>query len=344
MAKVLIGLSGGVDSTVAAFLLLSAGHDVTGLTFVTCDAQFGETAAAKDAARQLGIPHVVVDMREEFEKKVIEPFVELYVSGVTPNPCVLCNRTVKFPALTRYADENGFDLIATGHYAEIIKNGETYELHAALDSAKDQTYFLYSLDQKVLSRTLFPLARFTKERVRAVARENGLSVASRPDSQDVCFIPSGDISSLISARCPESLKCGDIVSSNGTPLGKHRGCAFYTVGQRRGLGIPASARLYVKSISPRDNVITLAREDELYSQYVELKDVSFVCGTAPREPFEADVRIRYTKKSAPAVVFPSNGRCLVKFGAKQRAAAPGQAAVFFDGDRLVGGGIIESAR
>ena len=345
MSKVLLGMSGGVDSSTAAILLMRAGHEVTGATLVMHDIHERDAAAAKSIADSLGIPHVTVDMREDFEKFVLSPFVSEYENGRTPNPCVLCNGYIKFPALLRTANEQECDFIATGHYAAIGRRDGHYVITAATDKAKDQSYFLYMLGEDVLSRLLFPLSGMTKPEIRAIAAEAGLDVASSPDSQDICFIKDISCADFVGGRSKRPPVLGNFVDTDGNILGRHRGVSAYTVGQRKGLGISSSAPLYVGDIDAESGNVVLCREHELYRKVVFVEDCKYFAGSLPTEPFRASVSLRYTKKPGVATVRAiGEDRAAVEFDEPQRAPAPGQAAVFFDGNDLLGGGKIESSK
>lgn len=345
MSKVLLGMSGGVDSSAAAALLMRAGHEVIGATLVMHDIHEKDAAAAKAVADALGIAHRTVDMRDDFEKYVLSPFVSEYENGRTPNPCVLCNGYIKFPGLIRTADNLGCEYIATGHYAAIGQRDGHPVITAATDKAKDQSYFLYMLGGDILSRLLFPLSGMTKPEIRALAEELGLPSASSPDSQDICFIKDISCADFVSGRSKKPPALGNFIDTDGKVLGKHKGISAYTVGQRKGLGVSSTSPLYVSHIDAESGNVILCRENELYRTRVYAENCRYFAGKLPEEPFEATVSLRYTKKPGRATVtaLPDN-RALIEFAEPQRAPAPGQAAVFFDGDDLLGGGIIESSK
>jgi len=341
MSKVLLGMSGGVDSSVAAALLLRAGHEVTGATLVMHDIHERDAAAAKMVAEAIGIPHLTVDMREDFENHVLSPFVSEYENGRTPNPCVLCNGYIKFPALLKTADSLGCDCIATGHYAAIGSRDGHPVITAATDKAKDQSYFLYMLGEDILSRLLFPLSGMTKSEIRAIAEELKFPSASSPDSQDICFIKDISCAEFVRSRSSGEIRLGDFIDTSGKILGKHKGISAYTVGQRKGLGIASTAPLYVSHIDAESRNIILCREEELYRTRVYAENCRYFAGDRPDAPFEANVSLRYTKKPGRAIVTAiSKDKAMIEFSEPQRAPAPGQSAVFFDGDDLLGGGII----
>jgi tRNA-specific 2-thiouridylase len=344
MSKVLLGMSGGVDSSVAAALLMRTGYEVIGATLVMHDIHEKDAAAAKTVADALGITHYTVDMRGDFEKYVLSPFVSEYENGRTPNPCVVCNGYIKFPGLIRAADSLGCEYIATGHYAAIGNRDGHPVITAATDKAKDQSYFLYMLGENILSRLLFPLSGMTKPEIRALAEELNLPSASSPDSQDICFIKDISCADFVAGRSKKPPVLGNFVDTDGKVLGKHKGISAYTVGQRKGLGVSSTSPLYVSHIDAESGNVILCRENELYRTKVYAENCSYFAGNLPEEPFEATVSLRYTKKPGRAMVtaLPDN-RVLIEFTEPQRAPAPGQSAVFFDGDDLLGGGIIESS-
>ncbi len=341
MQKILLGMSGGVDSGTAAALLLRAGHDVTGATLIMHDIHERDAENAKKTADALGIGHITVNMRADFDTKVLSPFVAEYERGRTPNPCVLCNGFIKFPALLREADRLGCEYIATGHYAAIGERDGHPVITAATDRAKDQSYFLYMLGGDILSRLLFPLSGMTKPEIRAIASELGIPSASSPDSQDICFIKDISCADFVRSRSKSEPKPGFFTDTSGNIIGAHKGISFYTVGQRKGLGVSAPTPLYVGKLDGEGGNIVLCREEELYRTRVFAENCRFFSGELPLSPFEAKVSLRYTKKSGSATVTPlGGGKVRIDFDAPQRAPAPGQSAVFFDGDDLLGGGII----
>lgn len=347
MAEVLLGMSGGVDSTVSAYLLRRAGHKVTGITFIMHgddDTASAATENASRAAREAGIEFLTADLRSRFAEAVQDPFADAYFAGTTPNPCVLCNARIKFPELLRCADELGFSHIATGHYASLTEKDGNFYISAAADASKDQTYFLYSLGQKVLSRLILPLSELIKDDVRRIASEQGFSCSVKRDSQDVCFIPDGDVGAYLNGLRPGLSVPGVFTDPQGKVLGRHKGIANYTVGQRKGLGIASDAPLYVQRIDKGNNAVILCRDGELYRSRIRITGC-FYAADVPVSPFRADVRIRYTKRISPATVTPlPDGGATIRFDAPQRAPAPGQSAVFYLTDGSVtyvyGGGTI----
>jgi tRNA-uridine 2-sulfurtransferase len=345
--RVAVAMSGGVDSSVAAALLQAQGHDVVGVTLqqwprddMDESAKHGGCCslnAVEDARRVaslLGIPYYCWNLEKEFGERVIEPFHRDYLEGRTPNPCVRCNAFVRFDLMLGRVLELGFDRLATGHYARIV-NGS--ELHTAVDEAKDQSYMLYHLDRERLGRILFPLGGMTKSEVREHAREFGLPVANKAESQEICFIPRGETARYLADRLP--VRTGAVVDSRGRDLGTHRGTALYTVGQRSGFGdLAETGPWYVLRVDAPSNRLVVGRKEELATHEVELSDVTFVDGTVP-EPIQCEARLRYHSRPIPGVY--QGGRLSLEepfFG-----AAPGQAAVLYSGSRVLGGGIIATA-
>lgn len=349
MKSVLLGMSGGVDSTVSAMLLKQSGYSVIGITFIMTDSMLpscGSGSAAADAeraAKEIGIPHITVDLRDKFRHHVIDNFTSVYLSGGTPNPCVECNRNIKFPEMLNYADTHDIGMIATGHYASICRDEHGFHLITPTDTAKDQTYFLYTLDQKTLSRLIFPLAGLTKSEVRRLAAKDSSSVADKKDSQDICFIPDGDYKAFAAREIVHLPPCGDFVDIEGRVLGRHTGIQNYTPGQRRGLGISADRPLYVCQIDATANRVVLSGEEMIFRSSIIINQTTFISGVLPREPFRAQVSTRYTKRRSPATVIPMDtelGVYKIDFDSPERAPAPGQSAVFYDNNELLGGGII----
>lgn len=344
MASVLLGMSGGVDSSVAAYRLLGDGYTVFGITFIMHNSHLECVEGARAVCDALGIEHSVLDLREEFAGEVITPFVSEYEHGRTPNPCILCNAKIKFPYLLREADRRGIDYIATGHYASLSGRDGHRIISAAADTSKDQSYFLYMLGEDILSRLLLPLADMTKPSLRALAESLSLPSASSPDSQDVCFIPDGDTRAFVSSRLSGEAVVGNFITTDGKLLGPHRGIPFYTIGQRKGLGVSYTHPLFVQSINRESGDIVLCSGDELYRHTVFAEDAKYFSGTLPSSPFRASVRLRYSRHSGEALLTNlGDGRVRIDFDTPQRAPTPGQAAVFFDGDYLLGGAVIVSS-
>lgn len=357
MAKrVLMAMSGGVDSSVAAALLLREGYEVVGVTMQVWpeldpaeEARRGgccSLSAVGDARRVadiLGIPYYVLNMREVFEREVIEYFVAEYARGRTPNPCIACNRMVKFRALMERAEALDCELLATGHYARAFFDPARgrHILARGLDPQKDQSYVLYDLTQEILARTLFPLGGYRKEEVRRLAAELGLPVWGKPDSQEICFVEDDAHGAFVAARAPEAARPGPILDRAGRALGTHRGLAHYTVGQRRGLGLAAPRPLYVVEIDAARNALVVATEEDAYRSVLEVEGVNWVAGTPPPGAVETLVQVRAHTEARPAEVTPlPEGRARVVFRVPQRGLAPGQAAVFYDGEEVLGGGPI----
>lgn len=360
--KALIAMSGGVDSSVAALLMRNAGYDCVGVTMKLHDSA-GEnrsekaccTASDAEDARsvcvKLGMPYYVFNFTADFSRNVIDRFVRSYEIGETPNPCIDCNRYLKFDRLYKRARELGCEYIATGHYArvEFDERSGRYLLKKSLNKAKDQSYVLYFLTQEQLKHTKFPLGdRADKAEVRRLAEENGLINAAKRDSQDICFVPDGDYARFIREYTGKSYPEGDFLL-NGKPAGRHKGVISYTIGQRKGLGISYSEPLFVREKSVERNTVTLCTAKELYSTELTARDFNLISlGRPPKEPLRVAVRTRYHAKEAAALAFFDNfekdGTVTLRFDEPQRALSPGQAAVLYDGDIVVGGGIISSAR
>ncbi len=350
--RVVVAMSGGVDSAVAAGLLARAGYDVVGITMRLWtledpDAPVGkkrccsveDTDDARQAADVLGIPHYVLNMEREFHDRVIDYFVAEYGRGRTPNPCLACNEHVKFRALLDRAVALEADFLATGHYARIDRTaGGRYRLLRAVDPAKDQSYVLYTMGQAELAQTLFPVGGYDKASIRALAHEMGLLLADKPDSADICFVPDGDYASFVRKRLPQG--AGAMRDAAGAVVGRHDGIAGYTIGQRRGLGVAVGQKRFVTDIDPELNVITIGPEEDLMASALTAESVNWVGGT-PDGPLRLDAKIRYRTPAAPATVTPlAGGAARIVFDAPQRAITPGQAAVFYDGDEVLGGGAI----
>lgn len=347
MAKVVVAMSGGVDSSTTAAILKQEGCQVIGVTIRVWppDEVYHPEAidSARETAQRLGIPHQVMDLRGIFQQKIINDFCHQYRRGKTPNPCIRCNRYIKFGVLLDSAQEMGAEFIATGHYARIQRNHEDgrYLLKSGLDRSKDQSYTLYSLTQDQLKHTLLPLGELTKERVRELARELGLSVADRPESQDVCFIPDGNYATFLRGHLP-TVEPGAILDRQGRVIGQHQGIPFYTIGQHKGLGIPSSEPLYVTAINQERNTITVGTKSATYGDEFTVAEVNWIALTGLTHPIRVEVKIRYRHKEVGALIIPREGnRVCVKLDEPQMAITPGQAAVFYDGDVVVGGGIID---
>ena len=353
MPSVLVAMSGGVDSSVAACLLQEQGYDVMGshMSLVHLDGvEHGccgpaARADAAEVARIAGFPFEICDLTEEFRERVIDDFVAEHAEGRTPNPCSRCNGEIKFGAFLRRADELGADLVATGHYVRTDLVAGTWHLRRGLDRSKDQSYMLHMLGQEQLARSLFPVGSLPKSETRALAARFGLPVATKPDSQELCFAPSGDAGEFVRSVAPAMVRPGEVVDPDGRPLAGHDGTFGFTVGQRRGLGVATGAPAYVLELDPRANRVVVGPAELLSKRTLRADRASWVAGAAPAGPFEAVVRIRYRGEDVEAVVTPLPGaRFDVEFRSPQRAVAPGQSAVVFRGDEVLGGGRIVAAQ
>lgn len=352
--KVMIGMSGGVDSSVAAFLLQKESLEVIGATmklynnedidFVsekTC-CSLDDVLDAKSVCARLGIRHYTLNMTDDFKKEVIERFISAYQNGFTPNPCIDCNRYMKFSKMLHKAQELDIDYVATGHYARIEKQGDRYILKKAVDLSKDQSYVLYSLTQEQLKVTKFPLGNYTKQQVREIAEENGFVNARKHESQDICFVPDGNYSKFIEYYTGKTYPCGDFVDMNGKRLGEHKGIIRYTIGQRRGLGLALPASMYVVEKDVDNNKVILGFNDDLFKKEVNVKNISFTACDGLDKPERLCAKIRYNQKEQPATVTQTDeNHFTIVFDEPQRAITKGQAAVLYDGDTVVGGGTIE---
>ncbi len=348
-------MSGGVDSSTAAALLAREGHDVIGIGLKLPEPLVGKESdrsccgiANMDDARRvsdkIGIPFYLLNYEKIFEKSVIAYFCDSYLNGKTPNPCVECNRVVKFGHLFKAAENLEADCIATGHYARICQDPKTdrYLLKKGSDPEKDQSYFLYPLSQEQLSRILFPLGEMTKAETRKLAKSLGIKTSGKPASQDICFLGTGDYRELLAKRFPSSLNSGSIVNSKGEVLGRHKGMAYYTVGQRRGLGFGMGVPLYVLHVDPASNEVVVGSREELQKAHINIHSVNWISSDEPDGPLELSVKIRYRQVEIPSLVIPKRGnRAKIVFHTPASGVAPGQSAVFYNDDLVVGGGVIE---
>ncbi len=362
---IVVAMSGGLDSSTVAAMLAREGHRIVGMTMqlwnqrrlpeLATDKTTGRCCSTDDVydarhvAEQIGIPFYVVNFEDEFERHVVGPFVDEYLAGRTPIPCTLCNNFIKFDRFLDMADSVGADRIATGHYARVTRNPETgrYELRTALDATKDQTYFLFGLTQAQLARCLFPLGDRQKTEVRALAREFGLAVANKGESYEICFVPNGDYAAFMNAYLREQgvtpdEKNGDIVAEDGRTLGGHTGVHHFTIGQRKGLGIATGEPLYVIATDVATQRVTVGPGEALLQASLVARDLNWISWSGLSVPARATVKIRNRHLPAAATLYPlENGRVEVRFDEPQRAVTPGQGAVFYDGDLVLGGGWIE---
>jgi tRNA-specific 2-thiouridylase len=351
--KALIAMSGGVDSSVAAALVKEQGYDCAGIT-LKLDGSAGDDANVYDAAsmadaasaaKRLMFPHQVFDFREFFREKVIKHFIESYEQGLTPNPCIECNRNIKFGLLLAKALSMNFDYLVTGHYARIEKGASGRSLlKKSFDKKKDQSYVLYTLNQEQLRHIIFPLGELAKEDVRKIAGEYGLANALKKESQDICFIPDGDYGAFMEQRTGKHYPEGDIIDAGGKILGRHRGIVRYTLGQRRGLGVAANIPVYVTAKNMTANTITLGNEGSLYTKTVIAKNINLIACDNIIKPARVMAKTRYLQEEKPALAEQTGpDEALIEFDEGQRAVTPGQAVVFYDGDTVIGGGTIVSS-
>jgi tRNA-specific 2-thiouridylase len=342
--RVLIAMSGGVDSSVTAALLQKEGCEVEGVTMKLTAGLCCDIGSAQAVCSHLGIPHRMIDAQADFTRSVVQDFISEYRRGRTPNPCIKCNDLVKFHFLLDYARSNGFDFLATGHYARVEQDHAMSRLllKKGVDAGKDQSYFLYRLTRQQLRSVLFPLGGMKKIDVRTIARKLALPAAERPESQEICFVPDNNYRSFLKEHAPESLRAGEIVMTDGKVVGKHDGIAFFTVGQRRKLGVAAGERLYVVRVEPETNRVVLGKLGELDASGMIVSSSNFISVVELREPMHVTVKVRYRSPYVAAVIEPfDTGTVKVTFNKPVPGICPGQAAVFYDGDVVVGGGVIE---
>lgn len=351
----MIGMSGGVDSSVAVYLLQSAGFCCTGATLKLYSRnnpyyqnglpypENDDMQQAAQVAEKLNIPFVLLDRIPEFQSAVVDRFVSVYEYGGTPNPCLYCNQSIKFPMLLEEADKRGISYISTGHYARIEQNTKSgrYMLKKAVDTAKDQSYVLYGLSQEILKRLKLPLGIYTKQEIRAIAAEQGFSNSQKNDSQDICFVPDGDYYRFMLGYTGKTYPSGSFVDSKGNVLGTHKGIVAYTIGQRRGLGLSLKQPMYVAEKDTEKNTVILCENAQLFTKTLYADSVNWLSIEKPKKPISVQAKIRYNQKEQPAVVYvQSDDIVKVVFDAPQRAIAKGQAVVFYDGDLVLGGGTI----
>ena len=341
MKKVLIGISGGVDSSVAAILLRDAGFVPVGCTLLLHRHAEKDIADAKAVCQRLDIEHHVLDLRDKFETLVVSNFIDEYLKGNTPNPCVFCNRHMKFAYMLDFADKLGCQYIATGHYARKAVYNDKAVIQRGKDLSKDQSYVLWSLTHEQVERTLFPLADISKEQVREIAEQYGLVSAQKKDSQDICFVPDGNYAEFIEAKTGIPAKHGAFVDLNGNMLGEHNGIIRYTIGQRKGLGIALGKPAFVLEKDATGNTVTLDTDESLlFYRRVLVKNTNFHPFETLTEPIRVSAKLRYRHEAQPALLSPAGDGALIEFDEPQRAPSAGQSAVFYNGDILLGGGII----
>lgn len=344
MKKVLIALSGGVDSSTTAYLLKKQGFEVAAITLKLYDSHSKTSVSlqaiddAKKVCDFLNIKHYILDLQKEFQDTIINNFILSYLDATTPNPCILCNETIKFGILLDYAKKLGFDYLATGHYAKIEKSNDEYKLKIGKDKSKDQSYFLYRLTQKELKHLLFPLADYTKEEIRDIAISANLPVANKPDSQEICFIEKSyhDFLKQNIKNFNKVVFPGLIVDTNGKKLGKHKGLIFYTIGQRSGLGITTSEPVYVLKMDKITNTLVVGTKKDVFSRIAKIKNITYVSNKTPVDNFKADVKIRRMHKASSAII----SKDIILFDEEQASITPGQSAVFYKDNYVIGGGFI----
>ena len=340
--KAIIAMSGGVDSSVAAFLTKQNGYELKGVTLSLEVGSEGDISDAKKVAERMGFPHEVLNLREEFQKEVIDRFIDAYETSRPPNPCVLCNKYIKFGRLLDYAEENGYSHTATGHYAQIECVNGRYILKKGVDKTKDQSYVLYSLTQEQLKHSLFPLGSLSKNEVREIALENGFVNAKKKESQDICFVPDGDYAGFIERYLGKTYPEGDFVDFDGNVLGRHKGLIRYTIGQRKGLGLALPKPMYVCKLCTDNNSVMLGDNADLFSNTLDAYDINLITTDKLDSSIRAEAKVRYSQNAQKATVWQTDDNELhIEFDEPQRAITSGQAVVLYDGEPVIGGGTIK---